>query len=202
MRRCTVVMFLAALLVGAVCVGQAIAQEGRPPPPPGQERGREGRTQRSPEEWRQRMEEVRKGMEDRIREQLGATEEEWKVLQPRMDKVQQLMRQSRGGFRGMLGMFGMSGMFGRGGRGGRGGDDRRTEGQPEREQSDVEMKTDALRSLLEDETSSAGSIKAALAALRKARQKSQDDLALARKELREVVTARQEAQLVLMTLLD
>ena len=197
MRRCTVVMFLAALLVGAVCVGQAIAQEGRPPPPPGQERGREGRTQRSPEEWRQRMEEFRKGMEDRIREQLGATEEEWKVLQPRMDKVQQLMRQSRAGLRGMFGMTG------RGGRGRRGGDDRQpAEGTPERESSDVEQKTEALQSLLDDETSSAPSIKAALAALRKARQKAQEELAVARKELREVVTARQEAQLVLMGMLD
>jgi len=179
----------AALLVGALCVGQALCEEPR----------REGRRERSPEEWRERMEEFRQRAADQMRERLGVTEAEWKVLQPRMDKVQQLMRQSRGGFRGMLGMFGMSG---RGDRGRRGGDDRRPEGQPEREQSDVEMKTGALRSLLEDETSSAGSIKAALGALRKARQKVQDELAIARKELREVLTARQEAQLVLMTLLD
>ena len=195
MSRHTVVMYLAAVLIGAVCVGQAIAAEGRPPPPPGQERGRGG--PRSPEEWRQRMEEFRTRIEDQLRERLGATEEEWKVLQPRMDKVQQLMRQSRAGLRGMFGMTG------RGGRGRRGGDDRQpAEGTTERESSDVEQKTEALQSLLDDETSSAPSIKAALAALRKARQKAQDELAVARKELREVVTARQEAQLVLMTLLD
>jgi len=193
MRRCTAVMCLAtALLVGALCVGQAIAA-GAPPPPPDRERGREGRGPRSPEEWRQRMEEFRQRMQDQMREQLGATVEEWKVLQPRIEKVSQLMRQSRGGFRWM---------FGRRDRGRRGGDDRRPEGAPEREQSDIEMKTEALRSLLDDETSSAGSIKAALDALRKARQKAQDELALARKELREVVTARQEARLVLMGLLD
>ena len=200
MSRHTGVMYLAAVLIGAVCVGQAIAAEGRPPPPPGQERGRGG--PRSPEEWRQRMEEFRTRIEDQLRERLGATEEEWKVLQPRMDKVQQLMRQSRGGFRGMLGMFGMTGRGGRGDRGRRPDDRQPAAGTPERESSDVEQKTEALRSLLEDETSSAGSIKAALAALRKARQKAQDELAVARKELREVVTARQEAQLVLMTLLD
>ena len=195
MTRHTVVMFLAAVLIGAVCVGQAIAAEGRPPPPPGQERGRGG--PRSPEEWRQRMEEFRTRIEDQLRERLGATEEEWKVLQPRMDKVQQLMRQSRAGLRGMFGMTG------RGGRGRRGGDDRQpAEGTPERESSDVEQKTEALQSLLDDETSSAPSIKAALAALRKARQKAQEELAVARKELREVVTARQEAQLVLMGMLD
>ncbi|KPK48388.1 MAG: hypothetical protein AMK72_07045, partial [Planctomycetes bacterium SM23_25] len=104
-----------------------------------------------------------------------------------------LMRQSRGGFGAMLG---------RGGRGRGPGDERRPEGQPEREQSDVEMKTEALRSLLEDQTSSPASIKAALDALRKARQKAQDELALARKELREIITSRQEAQFVLMGLLD
>ncbi len=192
MSRHTVVMYLAAILIGAVCVGQAMAAEGRPPPPPGQERGRGG--PRSPEEWRQRMEEFRTRIEDQLRERLGATEEEWKVLQPRMDKVQQLMRQSRGGFRGMIG---------RGGRGRRGGDDRQpAEGTPERESSDVEKKTEALQSLLDDETSSAPSIKAALAALRKARQKAQDELAVARKELRKVVTLRQEGQLVLMGMLD
>ncbi|HUU90748.1 MAG TPA: hypothetical protein VM238_06010 [Phycisphaerae bacterium] len=197
MRRFTAMMCLAsAVLVGALCVGQAIAEEGAPPPPPGQERARESRGPRSPEEWRQRMEEFRQRMSDQMRERLGATEDEWKVLLPRIEKVTNLMRQGRGGFGGMLSMFG------RGDRGRGGGDDRRPEGQPEREQSDVEMKTDALRSLLEDETSSAGSIKAALDALRKARQKSQDELALARKELREVVTARQEAQLVLTGLLD
>jgi len=143
------------------------------------------------------MEEFRTRIEDQLRERLGATEEEWKVLQPRMDKVQQLMRQSRAGLRGMFGMTG------RGGRGRRGGDDRQpAEGTTERESSDVEQKTEALQSLLDDETSSAPSIKAALAALRKARQKAQDELAVARKELREVVTARQEAQLVLMGMLD
>lgn len=192
MSRHTVVMYLAAILIGAVCVGQAMAAEGRPPPPPGQERGRGG--PRSPEEWRQRMEEFRTRIEDQLRERLGATEEEWKVLQPRMDKVQQLMRQSRGGFRGMIG---------RGGRGRRGGDDRQPAADtPERESSDVEKKTEALQSLLDDETSSAPSIKAALAALRKARQKAQDELAVARKELRKVVTLRQEGQLVLMGMLD
>jgi len=192
MRRCTVVMCLAAAaLVGALCVGQAIAQEA--PPPPGEQRGREGGMPRTPEEWRQRMEEFRQRAADQMRERLGASEDEWKVLQPRIEKVTQLMRQSRGGF----GAF-----MGRGGRGRGPGDERRPEGQTEREQSDVEMKTEALRSLLEDETSSPASIKAALDALRKARQKAQDELALARKELREIITARQEAQFVLMGLLD
>ncbi len=145
-------------------------------------------------DWQARMEEFRKRMQDRMREQFGATEDEWKVLYPRIEKVQQLMRQSRGGFGG------------RGGRGGRGdrrpGGDRRPEGAPERQQSEVEKKTEALRNLLDDKASGAQAIKAALDALRAARQKTAQELAVARKELRQVVTMRQEARLVLTGVLD
>jgi hypothetical protein len=171
MWRRTVVTFLtAAVLAGTLWVGLAIAQEP----------AREGRWPRDPEQMRQRMAE-------RMRESLGATEDEWKVLGPRIEKVQQLMRQSRG-----VGFV----------RGRRPGEGRRAEGAPEREQSEVEKKAEALRSLLDDEASGAEAITAALDALRKAREKAQEDLAAARKELREVVTARQEARLVLMGILD
>jgi len=138
------------------------------------------------------MEEFRRRMSDRMREQLGATEEEWKVLQPRIEKVQQLQRQGRGGFGGRGGR----------GRGGRPGEARRPEGAPEREQPEVEKKTEALRSLLDDKASGAGAIKAALDALRRAREQAQKDLAVARKELQGVCTMRQEARFVLMGLLQ
>jgi len=169
MWRRTVVTFLtAAVLAGTLWVGLAIAQEP----------AREGRGPRDPEQMRQQTAE-------RMRESFGATEDEWKVLGPRIEKVQQLMRQSRGS------------RFGR-----RPGEGRRAEDAPEREQSEVEKKAEALRSLLDDEASGAEAITAALDALRKAREKAQEDLAAARKELREVVTARQEARLVLMGILD
>ena len=192
MWKRTIIMGLAAAVVVTVLgTGLVFAQA--------QEGGRGDRRgpPRDPEEMRQRFEEFRQRMSDRMREQLGATEEEWKVLQPRMEKVQQLQRQSRGGFGGMM----RGGTFGRG-RGGRGGEDRRPEGTPEREQSDVEKKTEALRSLLDDENSSASSIKAALEALRQARVKSQQELTTARKELREVCSMKQEARFVLMGILD
>ena len=198
-RRTVVMLVTAAVVAGSLWAGQAIAQQ---PPQRGGERGGRGEP-RDPEQMRQRMEEFRQRISDRFREQLGATEDEWKVLEPRLEKVQQLMRQSRGGSRG--GMIG--GMFGGGGRFGRDRDRGPREGQPpegapEVEQPDVVQKTEALRSLLEDETSSASSIKAALDALRAARQKAQQELAAARKELCEVITAKQEAQLVLMGILE
>jgi len=46
---------------------------------------------------------MRQMMEQRTREQLGATEEEWKVLGPRVMKVSELSRQTSG--------FGRGGMF-------------------------------------------------------------------------------------------
>lgn len=187
-RRTIMLSLTGVLVLGILGLGQALAQE-----PPDRRRG-----PRDPEEMRQRIEQFRRQMSDRMREQLGATEDEWKILQPRIEKVQQLQRQGRGGLRGMLGMFGRD-------RGRRGGPpDRRREGEAEteRERSDIEKKTEALSSLLEDESASADSIKAALAALRKARANAQKELATARKELREIVTSKQEAQLVLIGILD
>jgi hypothetical protein len=191
-QRIGVMGLTATLVIGILGAGLALAQAG---PPPRGERG-EGRERgpRDPEEMRQRMEEFRQRMSERMREQFGATEDEWKILQPRIEKVQQLQRQNRGGFGMMMGRFGR-------GRG-PGGDDRRREGAPEREQSEVEKKTEALQSLLEDENSSASSIKAALEALRQARAKAQQELATARKELREVCSMKQEARLVLMGILE
>jgi hypothetical protein len=189
-KRMTVMGLAAAVLVTVLGTGLVFAQEGE------RDRGDRRGPPRDPEEMRRRFEEFRQRMSDRMREQLGATEDEWKILQPRMEKVQQLQRQSRGGF-GM-----MRGRFGRDRGRDRGGDDRRREGEQERERSDVEQKTEALRSLLEDENSSSSSIKAALEALRQARAKSQQELATARKELRQVCSMKQEAQFVLMGILD
>jgi len=201
-QRRKVMVLVMALLIGGGWVSQAFAQpregdrggdrrggDARR----GGDRGRGG----TPEDFRARMEEFRKRMQDRMREQFGASEEEWKVLQPRIEKVQNLQRQGRGGFRG----FGSRGRGGRGGRG-PGGDDRRPEGTPERQRSSIEMKTEALQNLLDDDASSPSAIKAALTALRKAREQSAQELATARKELREVCSMRQEARCVLMGLLD
>jgi len=137
------------------------------------------------------MADFRQRAADRMKESLGVTDEEWKVLQPRIEKVQQLQRQSRGG-RGMVGA--------RAGRRGRPGADAP---QPaETEKSEVQKKTEALTSLLDDKASGAPAIKAALEALRKAKEQAQQELVAAQKELRGVVTVRQEARLVLTGILN
>ena len=189
-KRTILIALAAAVIVTAVGAGVALAQE------PERDRGdRRERRDRDPEEMRRRFEEFRQRMSDRMREQLGATEDEWKILEPRIEKVREAQRETRGGgFRMMRGMFGR-------GRGQRGNDDRRDD-RSERERSNVEQKTEALRSLLDDENASASSIKAALEALRQARTKARQDLEAAQKDLRQVCSMKQEAQLVLMGVLD
>jgi hypothetical protein len=147
----------------------------------------------NPEEFRQRMNE-------RLKTSLKATDEEWAVIQPLIEKVQTKQRDTMGS---RFGGFGRGG--GPGGPGGqpsaqggadRGGDrggDRNRGGSPE---------SQALRTTLENESASADDIKAKLTALRDSRKKSAADLEAAREELKKVLSVRQEATLVAMGILD
>ncbi len=180
--------------------------------PQGPGGGRRGGGNFDPERMQQMMQE-------RMRDQLGATEEEWKVLGPRVMKVMQLNRQSRGGM-GMMGMGGRRGMGGPGGPGGPGeqqgdnnnrrGNNRGNQGdRPQRprggmlgEPSPVDTAAEALQTTLENASATPEEIKSKLTALRTAKEKAKQELAVAQKDLREVLTLRQEAQLVVMGLLD
>lgn len=144
----------------------------------------------------QRMsrEDMMKRMADRMKTSLGASDEEWTVLQPQIEKVQQLQRDSRGG-------GAMMGRRGRGGPGGPEGNNAEAE-RPQPPQSAVAKASQDLRTTLEDEKASADAIKTKLAALRSARTKAQEELSKAQEELRSMLNARQEAQLVMMNMLD
>ncbi|MCX5655807.1 MAG: hypothetical protein NTY65_14305 [Planctomycetota bacterium] len=191
LRRAAVMFVTVALLVGAGWVGQAICEENAAPAvapaaAPGAPGGRD------PAQMQQRMEQFRQQMSDRQKQAFGVTDEEWKVLQPKIEKVQTLARQSRGGGMGFMG--------GRG-RGGPGGS---TRGGPpsDRPQSEVEKKAEALQKVLENKEAKAEEIKAALTGLREARAAAKKELEAAQKELREVLTVRQEAQCVEMGILE
>ena len=186
LRRRMMLALVAVAVAGTCWLSQALSQQDQPRPPS------EGQGRRRP---RMNMEQMRQRMQERMRERLGASEEEWKVLGPKIEKVQQIQRQSRGGFGGMMGR-------GAGRRGRRGGERQPAEGAPAREQSEVQKKTAALQRLLDDANSSPRAIKAALDSLRQARAKAAQELEAARKELRAVVTVRQEASLVLTGVLD
>lgn len=119
-------------------------------------------------------------MLQRQKEQLKVSDEEWTVLKPLLQAVTQKQWEQRmARFRGM----------GRRGRGG-GGEDN----------SPAEVK--ALRAALEDENTPAADIQAKLKALRDANKARDAEIEKAREQLRQVLTVRQEAQLVLMGVLN
>ncbi len=192
--------------IGLCWSGKAIAQDKTAAGGEGDRRT--GRTRMSPEDMRQRMEQWRKRASDMLRERLGATEEEWKVLQPRIEKVQTLQRQSRGSIRGMMGFAGFGGRS-RSSRGPRDAGDKPSSTSPEakpatptRERSEIEKKTTALGEILRKEAPTPAEITTALTELRAARAKSKKELTQARKELQEIVTPKQEAMLVMMGTLE
>jgi hypothetical protein len=195
-----------ALIVGLVLASQSLSQpaqqgqragaqgpggpmQGRPPQGP-------GAPQFDPAQMRQMM-------EQRMQEMLGATAEEWKVLGPRVMKVQELARQSAGGGPGM--MFGPMGRRGAGGpgMGGPGSDRPGGRGMAmNRELTEVEKIQEELQTLLENTTATPEQIKQQVTKLRASREKAKQELAKAQQDLRQVLTVRQEAQLVLMGMLD
>ena len=135
----------------------------------------------------------RERFEQMMKERLGTTDDEWKVLQPKIEKVQTAQRNSRGGFGG----FG-----GRGGGGGGGGGGNRDRGADSENASPVQKAQRELSTALENKDTPAEEISKKLTALREAREKGRAELAAAQKELKEVLTARQEAVLVTFGMLD
>ena len=169
-----------------------------PPPPPAEANGGGGGGRGGPggpggdnrrEEWRQRM-------ADRIKTQMKATDDEWSVIQPLLEKVETKMRESMGGrFGGMMG--GGRGQRREGGNngGGNGGDANRPQPAGMEE-------TQALRQTIESGDASTADIKAKLQAVRDQRKKSEAELAQARGDLLKVLNVRQEAVLVSMGVLE
>ena len=179
--RKSIVSFVVLGLLAVLLVGQLQSQERR--------QGRRGGMNR---------EEMQKRMMERMKENLQATDKEWTVIEPRLTKVMTLSRQTRmGGMR----------FFGRGARGQDRGDrgnrgQRSGEGRTAREQTPTEKIAEALQTALDDKTTKPDEIKKKLKALRKAREKSRQELAKAQQKLQEVLTSRQEARLVLMGTLN
>jgi len=157
---------------------------------------------------------MREMMSQRLRQQLGASEQEWEVMGPRVVKVMELNRQVSG-VGGMARMFMRSRPGQRGGQGpgqgdrqGSGQGDRQRPGQGDRqrpqgrEQSAVERAADQLQTTLENESASPEEIKKQLTTLRAEREKARQALAKAQQDLRDICSLRQEAELVLMGMLN
>jgi hypothetical protein len=189
-----------------VPAGGAVAQDQNQ----GQDRGGRGgpgggRGNFDPEQFRQRIAE-------RMKEALGASDEEFAIIQPKIEKVMQLQRQTASG--GGMGALFVGGGRGRGGPGGGGGGGDRGPGGGGgggagggpggpfgSDNSPVaEARRDLQKSV--EANASADELKAKMAKLREARTKAREDLTKAQNELRELLTMKQEAALVMMGMLE
>lgn len=136
---------------------------------------------------------MRERMMNRIKEQLGASDDEWKAIQPKVDKVMNAQRESRGGGFG----FGGGGRGGPGGGGGGGGG-----GADQAPTTAVGKASADLRTTLDNKDAAPETIAKKLATLREAREKARKDVGDAQKELKEILTQRQEAVLVINGMLE
>jgi hypothetical protein len=179
---------LAILGLALFVAGTSLAQNNQPGQGQGQgRRGGGGGGNFDPAQFRaQQM--------ARIKDALGATDEEFTALQPKLEAVMTAQRDTRaGGFGG-----------GRGGR--RGGQQGDTNAQPQQTppggDSAVAKAQAELRAVLDNKDSKPEEIKAKLTALRAAREQAKTALAAAQKDLKDLLTQRQEAVLVNMGYLD
>ena len=139
---------------------------------------------------------MRQRQMEQLKEQLGVKDDaEWKVMEPRLQKVRELNMQARFGgmMRGMMG--GMRGQRGPGGDQGGPQADRRGRG-PQGEPTAVDKAMTQLNTVLQKESASPEEIKTALTAVRAAREKAKADLAVAQADLKKILSVRQEAVLV------
>jgi hypothetical protein len=151
-------------------------------------------------------EQMRQRMMERVREQLGVTnDDEWKIISERAEKVMTARREaSAGGF----GFFGGRGGPGGGGRrggdnanagGGNGGGERGNRGRGMFGEEPQESKD--LRAAIEAKAP-AEEVKAKLEKYRAYKKSKEAELTKAQEKLKEVLNARQEAAAVLAGLLN
>jgi len=145
-------------------------------------------------------EQMQKMISDGLKQQLEISDDEWTVIGPKVMNILSFSMQTRVG--GSMRMF--MGRSGRpGGQGGADTQDRRRNRMPGMfGESAADDGMPELQKLLEDKNADPKMIKQQVTKVRKAKEKSQRELASAKKELRELLTVRQEAILISMGLLD
>jgi len=130
----------------------------------------------------------RQRMMDDLKKDMGSKDDEWTVLQPKIEKVWDTSRELR------------SGGGGWGGRSSRGGGNNNSSSQGG--DTAVAKAQADLQSALDDKSIGADEISKRLAALRSAKDTAKQSLVKAQGELKELCNARQEAVLVMRGMLD
>ena len=129
---------------------------------------------------------------NRLKEDLGATTEEWTVIQPKLDKV----------LTAQFANFASRFSGGRGSRGGDRGGDQGNRGTRPGGDSPIAKAATELRDAVEKKDTPQEEIATKLKALRDAKAKAKADLEAAQKDLQSVLTPRQEAVLVSNSVLE
>ena len=123
---------------------------------------------------------MRQRVEARLKESLGVTDEEWKVLQPKIEKLREAQKASQIGYVGHAALA----SFDKG------------------PQSPVAVAARELQGTLENKSSTPEQIKAKLQALQDAKAKADEEVAAAAAAVKALLNARQEAVMVSQGLLD
>lgn len=124
-----------------------------------------------------------------LQEPLGASDDEFAVIEPLLEKVVDAQREADGGMARFRRFGQMPGQ-------------RNNSQNSQQLMSPVDQATDNLQTVLDDPNSNSDQIKARLDTLRQAKSKAVQDLSVARDALRSVLTVRQEAVLVDRGVLD
>lgn len=171
---------LAAIMAVATVafIGQAMSQDrGYIPGPVGSS---------DPEEVAKAQQAARVAEETKMKETLGATDDEWKVIQPKFAQLRAILTNTPGGAQSNA----------------MGSPTAVAPGTDISAMLDIQKKLQALRNLLKNNDVKNEDLLNALKDLRDARAKVKEMTAKAQKELKEVLTVKQEAKLVLMGWLE
>ena len=193
----------AALAAGLLLPAfRASAQDAPPPAPAGTPSVAAPAPANPGDQFRQRI-------NDRLKTALKASDDEWSVIQPLLEKVEEKQRDV------LTNRFGGLMRGGPGGEGRRrpadnGGNATQAAGQgegnrPARREGGrppASAEATALETALQDDNTNVNDVKTKLAALRAERAKANADLASARTDLQKVLNMRQEAVLVLAGMLE
>lgn len=128
-----------------------------------------------------------------LKEELGASDEEWGVLAPKIERVQKLQADSGGGIAGVASMFGGRRMGGGGGGGGR--NMMSILGGISGMSQEMQTALSNLQEAMDNPNANDQLIKERLTAVRELRAKARVELEKARQDLLELLTRRQEALL-------
>ena len=224
MTRRKVVFVLAACLLVTVLLLPSLSQTTRPDRTAGRGEFERMRDMRPPERFERFMREAKQREAEAMQQALGVYQQQWKIIEPKLEKVRSLRDEAFGGIGQPFSSSGFTAQFGSppeqaggGSSGGfAGGFSFQGGGGPEgatgqsfstwrplgREPTQVEKICGELQILLQDRNARPEAITQRLDALRHARAQARKRWAQAQQDLREVLNLHQQATLMMMGLLE